>query len=121
MYTLEYTLINDKRIIGKAFINIAKATRNFMNKFNRPICIYKKNNVRYIDVSNTSIQCCDCLLKSFCNHHSPPEILEAEGVYLEKDVDLIQKLIPNQNRWKIIKTLSEYNGDLVETVFALSN
>jgi len=120
MNTLEYTLIKDKRIIGKKVISIAKAARNFMNKFNQPINVYKLSNVRFIDVSNTPVQCWHCLLKSFCNYHSPPEILEAEGVYLEKDLDLIQELVPNVSRFKIIKILSFCKGDLVETVYRLT-
>lgn len=117
---LEYTLIKDNKIIGARVINIAKATRNFMNKFNRPIHIYKKNKVRYIDVSNTPVKCWDCLMRSICDKHAEPNILEAEGVFLQHDVDLIQDLLPDLDRWKVILTLSKCNGDLVEAVYALS-
>ena len=116
-------LVKDDKVLDCKKINLVRLNCRFIDKFGcLPKIINRTDlNYRYIDVSDTYFTCWNCIFKKYCVKHSPPSILEAEGVFLEEDIKLLMELLPNVFRNEIIKALSKNGGDLVETVLNIDN
>jgi NACalpha-BTF3-like transcription factor len=115
-------LIKDDKILDCKKICLQKLNTRFIDKFNKlpSIVCSSEFMYRYVDVSNTDFRCWKCVFKRYCVRHSPPNILDAEGIFLEEDVKLLMSQLPNVSRYKIIKSLAK-NNDLVETILNINN